>query len=481
MARTWALPAGPREPFRDSGPAQPLPCTATSTFGVVDTSATVECVQTSVIEELRLTAFKSFRNATVQLSELTLIIGRNGSGKSNMLDALEVLSRLATGDDVRDVLDGGRRDMGPVRGGVEGCAPRGSTDFAVGCTVRTGPDLVTLDVRIQVEPQVQIMSEQMCVQTGKRWRTLLETDQPDPDRSDIDTRWWNNRQGKNPVLPFRSSRLLTAQVPTRVPLKTEAGKLVHRSAEQVLQALTGVFHLDPVPHLMRQYVPERDVVLRRNAENISAVIRHLKATDRPAFKELLTLLQSLPDQELKDLVVERSTLGDVMLAIKERQSSRMVTIPARLMSDGMLRFLAIATALLTASQQEVLGKSSPEASGGRTLVVEELENGLHPSQASRVLELLVRQAREKSVQTVATTHSPALLSALEGREHDGVVVCDREPKTGLSRLRPLPQLPGYATAMAGGSLGDVVTKGLLQTAAESAEDYSEFDRLLGIG
>ncbi len=104
-------------------------CTATSTFEVVDTSATVEGVQTSVIEELRLTNFMSFRHAKVQLSELTLIIGRNGSGKSNMLDALEVLSRLSTGDDVRDVLDGGRRDMGPVRGGVEGCAPRGSTEF----------------------------------------------------------------------------------------------------------------------------------------------------------------------------------------------------------------------------------------------------------------------------------------------------------------------------------------------------------------
>jgi predicted ATPase len=150
------------------------------------------------------------------------------------------------------------------------------------------------------------------------------------------------------------------------------------------------------------------------------------------------------------------------------------------MSDGMLRFLAIATALLTASQQEVLGKATDEVTGGRTLVIEELENGLHPSQAARVLELLVRQAREKSVQTLATTHSPALLSAVAGADHDGVVVCDRDPKSGLSRVRRLPDLPGYASAMAGGSLGEVVTKGLLQT-PNPAPDFSEFDRLLGIG
>jgi hypothetical protein len=32
-----------------------------------------------------------------------------------------------------------------------------------------------------------------------------------------------------------------------------------------------VFILDPVPHLMRQYIPEPDTVLRRRADNLSAV------------------------------------------------------------------------------------------------------------------------------------------------------------------------------------------------------------------
>lgn len=66
----------------------------------------------SVIEELRLTRFKSFRGATLSLRELTLLIGRNGAGKSNALDALEVLSRLAGGEDVRDALEGGAGTAG---------------------------------------------------------------------------------------------------------------------------------------------------------------------------------------------------------------------------------------------------------------------------------------------------------------------------------------------------------------------------------
>ena len=45
------------------------------------------------ITALRLTAFKSYTNMTIPLEPLTLLIGHNGSGKSNGLDALEVLSR----------------------------------------------------------------------------------------------------------------------------------------------------------------------------------------------------------------------------------------------------------------------------------------------------------------------------------------------------------------------------------------------------
>lgn len=449
---------------------------------MAEAAASVDPGGTSVIEELRLSSFKSFRDARVRLSDLTLLIGRNGSGKSNALDALEVLSRLATGEDVRDVLDGGRRDMGPVRGGVEGCAPRGKTSFAIGCTVSTGTQRTSLDVDVQVSPQVQLLSERLCGQTPNGWRELLKTSPPDPERGDLEATWWNGRRGPNPTVMFRSSRLLTAQVPTRIPATTAAGRLVHRGAEQVLEALGEVFHLDPVPHLMRQYVQERDIVLRRTAENLSAALRHLKTIDRDSFAELLQLLRALPEHEIRDLAIERSNLGDVMLATKERQEGHNVTIPARLVSDGMLRFLAIATALLTGTDRGRPGAGG-EAKGGRTLVIEELENGLHPTQAALLLELLVRQGRERSVRTVATTHSPALLSALAGKDHDGVVVCDREPKTGLSRLRPLPELPGYASAMAGGPLGDVVTKGLLdrEAAGGTPDDFSEFDRLLGVG
>lgn len=432
------------------------------------------------LDELLLTSFKSFRNARMPLADLTLLVGRNGSGKSNALDGLDVLARLASGDDIRDALDSSSREGGPVRGGLEGCVPRGSSTFTLGAVIYDGDAKVTLDVEIQLEPQVQIVHERLTGPTANGHRTLLETSDPDPRRADIDATWWNGRRGRNPTLPFRASRLLTTQVFTRVPDTTEAGRAVHRAAGLVLAALRGVVHLDPVPHLMRQYVAERDVVLRRTAENLSAAIGNLRQASPEAFATLLELARALPEQEVVDLQVERSPLGHVMLAMVERQDGQEIVVPVGLISDGMLRFLAIATALL--SSRQVLDRDPTDTAGirgVRTLVIEELENGLHPSQAAKVLDLLVHSEGYGPVMTVATTHSPALMSALDGSLHDRVLLVDRDARTGFSRIRPLSELPGYPAAMAAGTLGDVVTRGLLPSGVDD-RDYTEFDRLLGI-
>lgn len=81
------------------------------------------------VEELRLTSFKSYRRTTLPLAPLTVLHGPSGVGKSNALDALAVLSRLALGEPIGPSLDGLGGTAGPlalpVRGGLLGCVPHG--------------------------------------------------------------------------------------------------------------------------------------------------------------------------------------------------------------------------------------------------------------------------------------------------------------------------------------------------------------------
>lgn len=424
------------------------------------------------IEELRLTEFKSFRGAVLPLRDLTLLIGRNGSGKSNAIDGLQVLSNLAQGEDIRDAIEGGRREGPEVRGGVRGCAPFGSNVFQLGCRVRFGECVAEMDVRIQVEPDVQIVSERLWCSEGGTERRFLATDQPEAGRADIIARYDNGKQGKNPAVPFRATRLLTAQVPTRVPGNTKATARVHAASEAVVAALESVFVLDPVPQLMRQYVPERDIVLRRQADNLSAAVGALQRDPETATR-LRELVRALPEQAVDEVVVTASQLGDVVIALQERLGRRSVPVSARVMSDGMLRFIAFAAALLEAP---LIGDD--EDADPTTLVIEEVENGLHPSQAARIVQLIREESTRRRVRTLVTTHSPAILTALEPEDHEGVVVCDRDASTGDSRLRRLVDLPSYPTAMAAGSLGEAVTRQRLEQSADGEQALEQLDALL---
>jgi predicted ATPase len=425
------------------------------------------------IEELRLTRFKSFRDAVLPLRDLTLLIGRNGSGKSNAIDGLQVLAKLALGEDIRDAIEGSRREGPEVRGGARGCAPFGEQTFQLGCRVRAGEETFELDVSIQVDPDIQIVAERLWCSEGTSERSLLETNPPEPDRADIVAHYDNGKQGPNPGLLFRSSRLLTTQVATKVPSDSEALQRVHRGAALVIEALEAVFVLDPVPSLMRQYVPARDTLLRRQADNLSAAVGGLLAQPETG-QQLHELVRSLPEQTVDAISVQPSALGDVIIALEERQGSRCVPVSARVMSDGMLRFVAFATALLSAP----LATEESSEEGYTMLVIEEVENGLHPSQAARVVQLVKAQSERRRVRTLATTHSPAILTALDAEDHAGVIVCDRDPESGTSRLRSLVALPGYARAMAVGSLGDAVTQQRLKEEPEGTNALQALDAVL---
>lgn len=132
------------------------------------------------IVELRLEAFKSFRGARLPLGGTTILTGRNSSGKSNALDGLEVLARLAGGEDLTDALDGRRREGGTVRGGSAGCAPHGSHRFDLGCSVEAGADRYEYEIGIETVPDLRIVHERLtgpatAVRSGRTTQGVLVT------------------------------------------------------------------------------------------------------------------------------------------------------------------------------------------------------------------------------------------------------------------------------------------------------------------
>lgn len=156
----------------------------------------------------------------------------------------------------------------------------------------------------------------------------------------------------------------------------------------------------------------------------------------PAF--LLSMSQS-PDGERHFRLIERqiqrvlpefggfdlagdASSGRVALNWKSRANPEYVFGPHQL-SDGSLRFIALATLLL-----------QPAATAPRVIVIDEPELGLHPVALSELAGMVKKAARHSQV--VLSTQSPQLIDEFSAKE---IRVVEMNPDSGASQIRALSE------------------------------------------
>src|SRR5271166_6143016 len=97
-----------------------------------------------VIESIRLKRFKNFQDATLKLGPLTILIGANAAGKSNLRDAFLFLHGIGRGYTLAEIFGekyvGGERVWSGTRGGVREVAYHGSDSFELVVSLRLPPE-----------------------------------------------------------------------------------------------------------------------------------------------------------------------------------------------------------------------------------------------------------------------------------------------------------------------------------------------------
>ncbi|HRI50514.1 MAG TPA: ATP-binding protein [Pseudomonadota bacterium] len=399
-----------------------------------------------MLKSVRFINWKSFRDATLHLDPLTVLIGANASGKSNAIEGLELLARLARGTDIQTALDGGEK-LPSIRGGVEWAGFRGA-------------DAVTIDVLFQ-EPEKQ---EDRLYRTSIQLKPTLELSQVlAPLRPDGTPIIDAERQAK---LEEYFASLFQRDEPRRSRPNESShmssffrGLISEMGFERLMQSpfrrsLRSLFVLMPETALMRRYVPLAESLLP-DSSNLAGVIAALPDSQRKEIEDLLTeYLAKLPEYQVKRIYVERFGLhkSDAMLCCEEPWGT---AIDARCMSDGTLRFVAILTALLTLPS-------------GSLLVIEDVDTGIHPSRLELVFQVLRSEGKRRGVDVLVTTHNEAFLDALPPEMWPFVTVAHRDSDSGESRLTPLDELGEYGRIVAAGPLGRAVKSGVVERAAHKA-------------
>jgi len=396
---------------------------------------------------------------------ITILIGANASGKSNAIDGLQILSGLATNRELVDILDGIRGQETGIRGGSRGAPRYDSASFELGCSLDCGDYSLDYEIKIGVKPRVWLLSESLFkrVPGAKQKRQLVyKTSSPDEKSGDIQVIYYTDQRGRNPQVPFLRNYSILSQIPGRFPADSNAAPEVREIFDKVTSVLRGILVLNPVPHLMRDYVHRSRTKIVPTGENLSAVIAEL-IKNHDTKQLILKYLQDFPEQQIVDIKIMETPTGDVMLSFVERFGNISKPVDTRGMSDGTLRYLSILAALV--------GEKP-----GTTVVVEEVDNGLHPSRAYQLIGALRELGKTRGIDIIVTTHNPASLNALKAEDIPGVVVCYRDAVEGDSRFISWIDLPNYPELMAKGRIGDIITNGPVNLQFPATKDKEDLLR-----
>jgi predicted ATPase len=408
-----------------------------------------------MIKEIRLENWKSFPKATLFLDPLTILIGTNAAGKSNVLDALEFLCQIGQGKEITSILQSDPKAL-TFRGGAEWAALKPEKIFTISALIQGEVDKLDYlySITVQTLPKPKLLAESLTrIKYRPRSKSapytlkLFWTEECAADDPAITAKLYNEKNG-TPRNVQRSSSVLSQLKLSTSSLRKE----IADGIQCVLSALNGIFILNPIPSHMRYFSPLAEK-LANDASNIAGVLAALPDDQRTLVETTLQkYVHGLPEKDIKRVWTEKVgpfQTDAVLLCEEAWKDSSPTTVDARAMSDGTLRFLAILAAMLTLPAQS-------------QLLIEEVDNGLHPSRSDMLIKMLKTVGAERHIDVLASTHNPALLNRLGPEMVPFVVVAHRNPKTGFSDLTLLEEVANLPKLMASGPLGDMTASGALE-------------------
>lgn len=426
-----------------------------------------------MIQELTMHNFKSFalERGAIRFGGLSVIIGTNASGKSNIRDGLRFIHGISRGYSIAEIIgekyvEGGVLQWKGIRGGVKETVLRNGnandTKFTIGVKTKLPEEdgggvatySITVDVGDKSRPPL-VAAESLVVSDRGRY---IFTTNPDGEslNDDQDARVVYARLRKEgregyvgPKLDFRRDQPILSQIEGH--RETQKKRSVIKYAKAFLKTIASVRFLDLDPQALRRPSIPGQTILGDKGENLSSVLQAICA--EPGSKEaLIEWTRELTPLDVVDMKFPEVSLeGKMQLQLVEAGGRE---ISAESASDGTLRFLAFAAALLGTEP-------------ARFYFFEEIENGIHPTRAHLLINLLRNTTQHGGIQVVGTTHSPALLNFLDEASLRNASLVYRAG--AVSKIRSFADIPALWQVVPNTRAGELLGSGWFENAASYLE------------
>jgi predicted ATPase len=343
------------------------------------------------VRRVDIDGYRSVRRLSFPVERLNVFVGENGVGKTNLYRGLELIQAAARGTLARELaseggmqsaLWSGQRKQGPARLALSATLGTGRTDYTyrveTGLVQQTGG--VPISAGFLLEPQIK--EERLVFQGSKRPETLLD------------------RRGPHGTVRDEAGErhdLETGLLPTETALgsMSEPGRYPDLHAVRTAMLDWRFYHsfrTDRASPLRTPCLATTTPMLSSDGADLAAVFATL-AHIREDMADLDAAIDdAFPGARLVVPIPERT--ASFALTYKEFPKRE---FEASELSDGTLRFLALAGALL--------GYRLP-----RFIALNEPETSLHGDLIPALARLIARAAERTQVWVV--THSTVLADAL---------------------------------------------------------------------
>lgn len=386
-----------------------------------------------MITRIKINGFKSFQNFEMAFTPLTIVAGVNASGKSNLFDALQLLSRLAE-TDLKTAFSEQRgnpielftqygedwyaREMDfivemlvnrKIEDNWGGKAELNSTRLRYRLVIaRELNNLGIDDLAVKHESLEKIKAEDdkwVCMFSKRAksvWKTTKSGGSPTPfirteDQSGITT-----------IKIRQDGRQGGKATPAKLVAQTVLGGINNVDFPHVFAIKEEMrswkfLQLNPgdLREPTRQDIGMRDTITS-GGKNLAAVLYRIKQADEYSLKEISRKLNSFLPNYIEVLLHDDKANHQFVIKVRGEDGNE---FSSRVLSEGTLRLLALC--ILEYDDKHI-----------GLLCFEEPENGIHPFRIEAMAHLLkdlstdFKDSDVQLRQVIVNTHSPVLVSKL---------------------------------------------------------------------
>lgn len=356
------------------------------------------------VKRLTIEGFKSIRKLeNFELRPLNVLIGANGAGKSNFVEFFHILHELVEKRLQVAIGTAGGTDSFLHLGPKETKQILGKVCFGIGWDYGYEFTLVpAADGRLLLADETLVFANEAVDLSGPLpHRVLLDSGHTEAKLKD---RWREE---------FGWAGTGREGVPDWVYHGLSDLRVYHFNDTN---ATAGV---------RRQIAIDQNSHLYADASNLAAFLYRLSLSDREQYAKIRDVVR-LAAPFFDDFELHPIRLNRHLIQLEWTQKDSKYPFLASQLSDGTLRFICLATALL---------QPSPPA----TMIFDEPELGLHPY-ALTLLAGLFQQTAQKYRHVIVSTQSAQLLNEFDP---DNVVVVERTNKGSVFRRLDPNQLSGW--------------------------------------